>query len=206
MERRRIRRSSARESSRLIRGAGEGPASPFYYRSIACAYESFGLEWPVISPQNLSPVSQRARSRGLSAASRWNTGFGRLDVALEEHRPPPYEGGAPQCQSRQQESRLCSGFVTPNKPSDGLEPSTPSLPSITFFLQISASGCVTRARACPRVPNLMYPSRTRAAFAVCETDDNPGAVVLELATTLLDGPRVWRRRRDVITRRPAGSR
>jgi hypothetical protein len=69
------------------------------------------------------------------------------------------------------------------KPSDGLEPSTPSLPwrfrdgtgghgralAITFFLQIEPSRRVSRARACPRVAKLMYPSRTRAALSVQQT-------------------------------------
>jgi hypothetical protein len=66
------------------------------------------------------------------------------------------------------------------EPSDGLEPSTPSLPwrskgstgvhgwtsPSTIFLQIDASRCVARARACPRVPRLMYPPRTRGVLSV----------------------------------------
>jgi hypothetical protein len=56
---------------------------------------------------------------------------------------------------------FCSGFVITNKPSDGLEPSTPSLPwkfwsgtgvrerppATTFVLQIEPSRCVRFARA-----------------------------------------------------------
>jgi hypothetical protein len=34
--------------------------------------------------------------------------------------------------------------------------------AITFFLQIEPSGCVLGVRACPRVPELMYPFRTPA--------------------------------------------
>jgi hypothetical protein len=33
--------------------------------------------------------------------------------------------------------------------------------AVTFFLQIATSRGVLHARGCPRVPNLMYPSRTR---------------------------------------------
>jgi hypothetical protein len=39
--------------------------------------------------------------------------------------------------------------------------------AITFFLQIGASGCVSDARACPQVPNLMYPFGTREALSDC---------------------------------------
>jgi hypothetical protein len=38
--------------------------------------------------------------------------------------------------------------------------------AITFFLQIVPSRCVARARACPRVLKLMYPSRTRELSTV----------------------------------------
>jgi hypothetical protein len=75
-----------------------------------------------------------------------------------------------------------------SKPSDGLEPSTPSLPwrfrggtgghrralAITFLLQIVPSRRVSRARACPLVRGLMYPSRTRGVLSVLETDDAAG--------------------------------
>jgi hypothetical protein len=74
------------------------------------------------------------------------------------------------------------------EPSDGLEPSTPSLPlrfrggtgghrralAITFLLQIVPSRRVSRARACPLVRGLMYPSRTRGVLSVLETDDAAG--------------------------------
>jgi hypothetical protein len=42
--------------------------------------------------------------------------------------------------------------------------------AITFFLQIGPSRYVQHARACPRVPELMYPSRTRGVLSVCKTD------------------------------------
>jgi hypothetical protein len=71
------------------------------------------------------------------------------------------------------------------KPSDGLEPSTPSLPwrfpgdtrvhgwapAATFYPQIGPSRCVLNARACPRVPELMYPSRTRGLLSVYKTSN-----------------------------------
>jgi hypothetical protein len=69
------------------------------------------------------------------------------------------------------------------KPSDGLEPSTPSLPfkcgtgglgralADTFCLHIGSLRCVADARACPRVRYLMYPSRTRGASSVSQTDN-----------------------------------
>jgi hypothetical protein len=75
------------------------------------------------------------------------------------------------------------------EPSDGLEPSTPSLPwrfrggtgghrralATTFFLQIESSRRVASARACPRVPSLMYPSRTHAVLSVYQTANEPSA-------------------------------
>jgi hypothetical protein len=58
------------------------------------------------------------------------------------------------CVLRQQNWRICRYFLE-EKPSDGLEPSTPSLPSrplaTQFCLQIGLSearGCVARRRAC----------------------------------------------------------
>jgi hypothetical protein len=73
-------------------------------------------------------------------------------------------GGAPWCCPRQQKPPI-SGDFSLAKPSDGLEPSTPSLPwrfpgvtrvharslATQFFLQIgrlTARGCVARRRAC----------------------------------------------------------
>jgi hypothetical protein len=69
------------------------------------------------------------------------------------------------------------------KPSDGLEPSTPSLPwrfwggngvharslATTFVLQIGPSSRVSDARVCPRVLKLVYPSRTRGTLSVIKT-------------------------------------
>jgi hypothetical protein len=83
---------------------------------------------------------------------------------------------------RKRKAAICTAFV---EPSDGLEPSTPSLPwrfpggtyvhgralASKFLLQIDLSGCVLSVRARPRVPELMYPSRTRAVLSVCQTDD-----------------------------------
>jgi len=71
------------------------------------------------------------------------------------------------------------------KPSDGLEPSTPSLPwrfrggngvharafATVFVLHICASQCVRRARACPGVYKLVYPPRTREALPLRKTDN-----------------------------------
>jgi hypothetical protein len=69
------------------------------------------------------------------------------------------------------------------KPSDGLEPSTPSLPwrfrggtrghgrafAATFLLQIGQSGRVADARAWSLVLELLYPSRTRVLLSVLKT-------------------------------------
>jgi hypothetical protein len=41
--------------------------------------------------------------------------------------------------------------------------------AITFVLQIEPSRGVERARACPLVLSLMYPSRTRAVLPVLKT-------------------------------------
>ena len=76
----------------------------------------------------------------------------------------------------------CAGVL---EPSPGLEPGTASLPwrfrggtgghgrarAVTFFLQIEPSRRVDRARACPRVLNLMYPSRTRGSLSVSKTSN-----------------------------------
>jgi hypothetical protein len=76
------------------------------------------------------------------------------------------------------------------KPSDGLEPSTPSLPwrfwggtgghgralAITFLLQI---GRLNVCRSCPHVPRLMYPSRTRGSLPVCKTTSCATSAALE---------------------------
>jgi len=42
-----------------------------------------------------------------------------------------------------------------------------------FFLQIKPWRRVWPARACPRVPELMYPSRTRAVLSVGQTANKP---------------------------------
>jgi hypothetical protein len=47
--------------------------------------------------------------------------------------------------------------------------------AITFLLQITSSRRVGRARACPRVPRLRYPSRTRAPLSIYETDNGGAA-------------------------------
>jgi hypothetical protein len=50
--------------------------------------------------------------------------------------------------------------------------------AITFLLQIVPSGRGWRARACPRVHRLMYPSRTRDALSICETGNGPDCASL----------------------------
>src|SRR5258705_12898836 len=76
----------------------------------------------------------------------------------------------------------CGAFA---EPSDGLEPSTPSLPwrfrdvtyvhgrarSAIFSLQIEHSPACRIARPYPRLPSLVYPSRTRAMLSVLATED-----------------------------------
>jgi hypothetical protein len=46
------------------------------------------------------------------------------------------------------------------------------------LLQIVPSGRGWRARACPRVHRLMYPSRTRDALSICETGNGPDCASL----------------------------
>ena len=68
-----------------------------------------------------------------------------------------------------------------SKPSDGLEPSTPSLPCAVggqvghrrerFPCKSVSRLCVADARACPRVLNLLYPSRTRVVLSILKTDN-----------------------------------
>jgi len=73
------------------------------------------------------------------------------------------------------------------KPSDGLEPSTPTLPwrfwggngghgralASTMCLQFGDILDVGRDRACPRVLGLVYPSRTRGLLSDHKTDNAP---------------------------------
>ena len=75
-----------------------------------------------------------------------------------------------------------------SKPSDGLEPSTRSLPwrsrrgnrvhgrsfARTLVLQIRRYECVGSAHACPAVLSLMYPSRTREPLSVLKTHNQSG--------------------------------
>jgi hypothetical protein len=59
--------------------------------------------------------------------------------------------------------------------------------AITFFLQIGNLRCVCRALACPRVPKLMYPSRTRSVLSVLKTHNEEGPVWVSTAAQ-----RIWR--------------
>jgi hypothetical protein len=68
--------------------------------------------------------------------------FLRRHASRHRQRAPPYQGGALPCQERQQKAAICSGFVVSKEPSDGLEPSTPSLP-----WRFSASAAGRRNRA-----------------------------------------------------------
>ena len=99
-----------------------------------------------------------------------------------ENVPVSYPRDADRASRKTTKRPICRVFV---KPSDGLEPSTPSLPwrsrggagghrralAITFLLQIELLPRVDRARACTRVPTLMYPSRTRDALPVLVTEN-----------------------------------
>jgi hypothetical protein len=86
-------------------------------------------------------------------------------------------------QHRQQELLVCRTFQalwrtrTATPPYHGgfgaLLAGTPGALALTFFLQIGPSLCVLSARACPRVPNLMYLPRTRAVLSVCKTTRIP---------------------------------
>jgi hypothetical protein len=85
-------------------------------------------------------------------------------------------------QSRQRKTPLAG---ISRKPSDGLEPSTPSLPwrfrggngghgrarVVTFFLQIEPWRRVVSVRECPRVLGLMYPSRTCVLLSARKTEN-----------------------------------
>ena len=89
------------------------------------------------------------------------------------------------CLTRQPKSPNLSVCRVFPKPSYGLEPETPSLPwrfrggtgghgrtlAITFFLQIRPYPRAGLARVCPRVPSLLYPSRTRDSLSVRETSN-----------------------------------
>jgi hypothetical protein len=148
-----------------------------------------GTRWTESVPRTCPQIGALSSWRSGSGvfAGVFNSPAGPTDLRL-----PPYPGGALQCQQRQQQSNkaaICSGFVVLREPSDGLEPSTPSLPwrfrggtgghgrtlAVTFFLQIECLRRVLSVRACPRVPNLMYPSRTRTTLSVCKTGDKPTA-------------------------------
>jgi hypothetical protein len=99
-----------------------------------------------------------------------------------ENVPVSYPRDAELVSGQTTKRPICRAF---SKPSCGLEPQTPSLPwrfpggtgghgrplAITFLLQIAPSRRVWRARACPRVTRLMYPSRTRGSLSVCKTSN-----------------------------------
>jgi hypothetical protein len=44
--------------------------------------------------------------------------------------------------------------------------------AVTFFLQIGPSSCALNVRSCPRVPELMYPSRTRGLLPSSKTSND----------------------------------
>ena len=93
-----------------------------------------------------------------------------------------------------------AGFFS--KPSDGLEPSTPSLPwrfrggnrvharslAATFVLQIRRWQCVASARTCPLVLSLLYPSRTRGVLSVRTTNNGGVDAGLSQPGRLVDDP------------------
>jgi hypothetical protein len=100
-------------------------------------------------------------------------------------------------ESRAVWSPVCREFMA--KPSAGLEPETPRCHGSpeavtaptgvrrgTFVLQIAASRRVGRARVYPRVPKLVYPSRTRAVLSVYETSDERSSDSSPTPTTSRD--------------------
>ena len=105
----------------------------------------------------------------------------RQRTRFSKRFPHPSERG--KCRSaRIQKTPFCGAFA---EPSDGLEPSTPSLPwrfgSVTrvharslasmFVLQIGSSARDNNERACPDVLGLAYPSRTRLSLSVLQIEN-----------------------------------
>ena len=135
---------------------------------------------------NLSPANGRSSARRQPPAeSLCLGGFGRLAARHSTVDPLPVREVPCHTNPGNKNPRF-PGIL---EPSDGLEPSIPSLPwkfrggtvvharsrASTFRLQIEALGCVSSARACPSVLDLMYPSRTRGLLSVLTTDNGGDA-------------------------------
>jgi hypothetical protein len=95
---------------------------------------------------------QIERSAVAVPAAVWFAGVLISPAVPDDHQPPPSRGGALQCPLRQQKAAICSGFVFNKEPSDGLGPSTPSLP-----WRIRGATAVRRNRALGGV----FPAATR---------------------------------------------
>ena len=151
--------------SRRLQEPGEPPA--------------IGERPPLLSPRPIARIAEMAtRKREKVDDGLFKGSLSSPDQRMSyEHL---LEKEVLSCTRLRQQKSPFAGIL---EPSDGLEPSTPSLPwrfpgatgghgrafAITFRLQIGSSRRVSRARPCPRVPRLMYPSRTRGSLSVCKT-------------------------------------
>jgi hypothetical protein len=158
---------------------GGGPASPIYYTSIAGTRVAVGPSQPV--NQSPRPVPNFANascgtkeSRDFQHLSEVRTRAFTIDPLLARE--------VLLCTSSDNKNPRFAGIL---EPSDGLEPSTPSLPwrfwggkaghgralASTMCLQSEGFVDVGRDRACPRVLSLVYPSRTRGLLSDRKTDN-----------------------------------
>jgi len=120
------------------RGIRAGSVGPIRCRTVV-AQTSGSLPVMATLRANMSPkpVPKRDLSSRLVARQRGSTVFKPVLPSLErliDDQPPPCQGGARLYQIRQQKIPVLRGFL---KPSDGLEPSTPSLP---WRIRASATG------------------------------------------------------------------
>jgi hypothetical protein len=137
-----------------------------------------------VSPKPVPRSHPISPTRWPSSATPASSQFCDVQQSLRLSRPSFLRRCSPVSRLATKPRPFAGGSST-GEPSDGLEPSTPSLPwrftggtgghgrplAITFLLEIGPSRRVSCARECPRVPRLMYPSRTRGALSVFKTHD-----------------------------------
>jgi hypothetical protein len=80
-------------------------------------------------PQNLSPTSGDLPRDDAHPPDTWIQAISCAASDSRRRHRPPLQGGALRCRARQQKTAHLRAVLLPKRASDGLEPSTPSLPS-----------------------------------------------------------------------------
>jgi hypothetical protein len=133
-----------------------------------CRVLDLGLHVMRVSPKPV-PNIRRSSSHRCAPSSTWIQAISCAASDSRRRHRPPLHGGALQCQQWHKKAAICSCFVFLKEPSDGLEPSTPSLPwrfrgvtrvharspATQFLLQIALLQAVEMRREASRVSFLM---------------------------------------------------